>query len=64
MRDMSMFFKLVYGVMAIMFVVAIAGVAWNASLMADCINSGSPNSQACFKYNVLNNNLRQIQVGE
>jgi Tfp pilus assembly protein PilO len=64
MDNVSTFLKLVRVIMVLMFVLAIAGVAWNASLMADCINSGSPNSQACFKYNVLNNNLRSIQVGE
>jgi lipopolysaccharide export system protein LptC len=64
MDNVSTFLKMIRVIMVIMFIVALVGVAWNASLMADCINSGSPNSQACFKYNVLNNNLRSIQVGE
>jgi hypothetical protein len=42
--------------------VTLIAIIYNGILMQDCINSGSPNSQACFKYNVVNNNLRNNNV--
>jgi hypothetical protein len=56
------FFTLVKILMGVMLLAAIGSTWYNYDLMQDCINSGSPNSQACFKYNVVNNNLRNNNV--
>ncbi len=42
--------------------VTLIAAIYSGILMQDCINSGSPNSQACFKYNVMNNNLRNNNI--
>lgn len=52
---LSTLVKILMGVMLI-------AAIYNGILMQDCINSGSSNSQACFKYNVVNNNLRNNNV--
>lgn len=63
MRE-PIFFRVFPYIFAITFILGVIGVIWNANLMSDCINSGNPNSQECFKYNVVNNNLRNLNITE
>ena len=53
---------LLKALMVIMFILTAVGMAYNAKLMNDCIDSGSPKSQACFKYNVINNNTHNLNL--
>jgi hypothetical protein len=55
-------FTLFKALMIIMFILTAVGMAYNAKIMNDCIDSGSPKSQACFKYNVINNNMHNLNL--
>lgn len=54
--------KLMYTAFALIFILGIIGFFANISMMNACIKSGNPNSQECFKYNVMNNNMRNVNV--
>lgn len=51
---------------ALILVLGLLGTYYNFKLMSDCMDSGNPRSQACFKYNVFtqNNHNLNLNIGE
>ncbi len=43
-------------------VIGIGGMIYKGVLMNDCIKSNNPNSKECFRYNVLNDSMRNVNV--
>ena len=62
MTNHDSFFKLVKTVMVLMILLMVVGIAYNAKLANDCINTNDPNSRECFKYNVLNAQTRTVII--
>ena len=56
------FFGFMFLMFAAMFGLMIYGAAYNVQMKLDCVNSGDIKSQACFKYNVMNDNFRNNNV--
>lgn len=49
-------------VFVLIVVLGIGGALYKGTLMNACINSGNPNSKECFKYNVFNDSVRNVNV--
>lgn len=54
--------KLFNVVFVLIVVLGIGGLIYKGKLMNECIESGNPNSQECFKYNVFNDNMRNVNL--
>lgn len=46
----------------LMLVFGLVAVIYKGVLMNDCIKSNNPNSKECFRYNVLNDSMRNVNV--
>jgi hypothetical protein len=40
----------------------VVGALYKGTLMNKCIESGNPNSKECFKYNVFNDTVRNVNI--
>lgn len=62
-NDLHDWFFALFGILFfLMFGAIVWGAAYNVQMKLDCVNSGDMKSQACFKYNVMNDNFRNNNV--